>query len=84
MCLPHKDKTKPQTKECRAGIRADDGTYHAIDASSLSESDAALVTSGSRVIVKGLYVPAEALSTDMWWKYDMKGIMSITSVTAVR
>lgn len=79
ICLPHKDTTGPQTLECAMGIKTDAAGNYALDFSMLP---AGAYTSGdARVSVTGELVPVEALSSDMWQKYDMEGIIRATSVT---
>ncbi len=75
ICLPHKDTTGPQTLECASGIAADDGFNYALDLSAVTYPagiESARVT--------GHFVPAEALSTNQWQKYDMRGIIAVDSV----
>ena len=76
ICLPHKDTKGPQTMECAFGIQADDGYNYA-----LSMGDhASQFQSGGSVTVKGLVVPLEAISSDQWYKYDIKGIMQVETL----
>ncbi|HEU0080692.1 MAG TPA: hypothetical protein VFQ72_01535 [Candidatus Paceibacterota bacterium] len=83
-CLEHRIKTGPQTLECAMGFRADDGHVYALNMSLLSSTDVSrLIGSGVRVRVEGVLTPAETLNTDMWQKYDMEGILSVTSAAAI-
>jgi hypothetical protein len=82
ICLSPKDTTGPQTLECALGFKTDGGESYGLDLNLLQSTDAtALIQSGVRVQVEGVIVPVEALSTDMWRKYEMRGILSVTSVT---
>ena len=74
VCLPHKDTEGPQTLECAFGIKADDGTHYAL---SMNDELQSQFQTGKRAVVEGLIVPTEALSTDQWRKYDMKGVMQV-------
>lgn len=76
-CLPHIDTSGPQTMECAFGLRTDDGTYYAVNF-----GDDALAAqqfqSGARITAEGNVVIKEALSSDYWAKYNMKGIFTVT------
>lgn len=75
-CLPHLDTSGPQTLECAFGIRFADGTHYALDMSDVS-GDFQSYT--GRISVSGTVVPIEAISSDIWRKYDIKGIMKVSS-----
>lgn len=74
-CLPHKNTTGPQTMECATGLLADDGEYYALDLSAVTYS-----AGTERMRVSGHFTPTEALSTNMWQKYRMRGIIAVSSV----
>lgn len=78
-CLPHLDTTGPQTMECAFGIRTDDGEYYAVN---FGQSAGAMeqFQAGAHVTAEGFVVIKEALSTDHWQKYNMKGIFTVTRV----
>ena len=77
-CLPHKDRTGPQTMECAFGIAIDqsDGHY-AIDTSLMSTYPVDYPT-GTHVRVEGIVTPANQLSSVQ--KYDIDGIIRATSI----
>jgi len=77
LCLPHKDQTGPQTDECAAGLKTDDGTYYALDLG-LSSQTIPLLAPGDRVKANGVFTPIERLSTDHWRNYPIIGIFSVT------
>jgi hypothetical protein len=79
VCLPHKDTTGPQTEECAFGIKTDDGDYYAVN---FGQSADAMnqFQSGSRIKAEGFTVIKEALSTNQWDKYNMKGIFTVTKM----
>lgn len=77
VCLPHKDTTGPQTDECASGLKTDDGTYYALDFA-LSSQLAPQLSVGDRISANGVVTLVERLSTDMWRKYPIKGIFSVT------
>lgn len=78
LCLPHTDTTGPQTEECAAGLKTDDGAYYAIDFGLMSQTIPSL-KSGDRISAEGVLTPIEQLSSDHWQKYPIKGIFSITN-----
>lgn len=79
VCLPHRDTTGPQTKECAFGIRTDEGDYYAVNFGS-SANAMEQFQSGAYIRAEGFIVIREALSSDHWQKYDMKGIFTITKM----
>ncbi len=78
VCLPHRDTDGPQTMECAFGLHTDDGKYYALD---LNLELSGNVETTKRVTVEGLFIPIEAISTDMWQKYDVEGIMQVVTLT---
>lgn len=75
-CLPHRDTSGPQTLECAFGIRFADGTYYALDMSGIAGDFQGYT---GVISVQGTVVPIEAISSDVWQKYDIKGIMKVSS-----
>ncbi|HVS79816.1 MAG TPA: hypothetical protein VHF05_02465 [Candidatus Paceibacterota bacterium] len=79
LCLPHTDTTGLQTDECALGIQTDDGTYYSL---SFGNSQAAFsYKTGDRLNVSGTMTPAEALNSNAWQKYPIKGIISVASTS---
>jgi len=78
-CLPP-SATSTQSSECAFGIRAQDGNYYALDMIDIVPEQR-LSKTGIRVSVHGMLVPIEAISSDVWRKYDVKGIVHVTEVT---
>lgn len=80
-CLPHKDRTGPQTMECAFGMAIDqsDGHY-AIDTSLMSEYPVDFAV-GTHIRVQGVRVPANQLSSVQ--KYDIDGVIQATSITKI-
>ena len=76
-CLPHLDTTGPHTMECAFGIRADNGDYYAVNFGA-SATAMEQFQAGERVTAEGFIVIKEALSSDQWAKYNMKGIFTVT------
>ncbi len=83
ICLPHKDTSGPQTMECAIGLKADDGANYGLDTSRLQPDAVGELYGGARVRIVGHYTPAEALSTDHFHKYDMKGIVQIDIIERI-
>jgi hypothetical protein len=79
VCLPHRDTKGPQTLECALGVKAQDGNYYSLDMSAVT-FPAGMINTGDAISVEGNLVPVEALSTDHWQKYNIKGIVRVESV----
>ena len=84
ICLPHKNQSGPQTLECAMGLKATDGKNYGLDVSSLQPDAIGEFVDGALVRVVGDFTPSEALSSDHWQKYDMKGIIHVTLVERVQ
>lgn len=82
VCLPHKDTTVPQTKECALGLTGDDGLLYALDLANVPAEESSVLDAG-RVQVTGVYVPIEIRSSDQWMRYDIDGILSVESISAL-
>ena len=80
-CLPHLDSEGPQTEECTFGFVTDDGVHYAVNFGA-SPDAMQQFQSGAHVTAEGFIVPREALSTDEWQKYNMKGMFTITFATS--
>lgn len=78
-CLPHADTSGPQTMECAFGFKTDDGVYYALNFGA-SENAMEQFQSGQHITAEGFVVIKEALSSDYWAKYNMKGIFTITKI----
>jgi hypothetical protein len=79
VCLPHRDTKGPQTLECAFGMKAQDGNYYSLDMSAVT-FPAGMINTGDMISVEGQLVPVEALSTDHWQKYNIKGVVRVESV----
>lgn len=77
-CLPHKNTDGPQTLECAFGLKTDAGVHYALDFSG-SPTSAFDLPMDRPYRVTGLLVPIEAISSDQWSKYDIRGIMRVSS-----
>jgi hypothetical protein len=78
-CLPHLDTTGPQTEECAFGLKTDEGDYYAVNfGASASAMDQ--FQSGAHITAEGFVVIKEALNSNQWEKYNMKGIFTVTRV----
>jgi hypothetical protein len=82
ICLPHKDTSGPQTLECAFGIKTGEGDNYALDLSALSPENQLEINTGEEIQVIGIVVPIEAISSDTWQKYDVKGIMQVSTGNA--
>ncbi len=80
-CLPHLDAEGPQTEECAFGFVTDDGVHYAVNFGASADAMQKF-QSGAHVTAEGFVVPRDALSTDEWQKYNMKGMFTITFATS--
>lgn len=78
-CLPHKDAHAPQMEECVFGLKADDGTHYVVNFGASARA-MELFQSKARITAEGILVPKEALGTDQWEKYNMRGIFTVTNI----
>ncbi len=78
-CLPHLNTDGPQTEECAFGLKTDDGVHYAVNFGEGADA-AVLFQGGAHITADGFVVIKEALSSDQWAKYDMKGIFTITKM----
>lgn len=81
-CLPHMDTSGPQTMECAFGLKTDDGDYYAVNFGASADA-ATQFQSNAHIRAEGNVVIKEALSSDHWQKYNMKGIFTITNLLEV-
>ena len=78
VCLPHKNTSGPQTTECAQGLKAEDGSYYAVDMRAVSDIPGFNFPSDRAITLEGKFVPTEALSTDIWNRYSIKGIIIVS------
>jgi hypothetical protein len=85
ICLPNKNAKGPQTTECAYGLKAANGDNYAvtIDSSSYLSPELEQPKAGMHLEVTGLVVPIEAISSDIWFKYDIKGIIQVSSIKKI-
>ena len=82
VCLPHKNKTGPQTLECALGIKANEGNYYSLDTQSIDQDKVMSLQTGQKILVEGSFVPLVALSSDHWQIYDIEGIIRVNYLTS--
>lgn len=76
LCLP-KNTDGPTTEECALGILTGEGSYYALEMSVLIQNGTFFPT-GSQIEVSGFLIPIEEINTNIWQKYDIKGILKVT------
>lgn len=82
VCLPPKDTSLPNTLECAIGLKTDMGKYYALDYNLMSQAMPE-VQNGQRFTAAGLVTPIENLSADLWQRYEVAGIFSVTDSMVV-
>lgn len=81
ICLPHRDEHK-RLLECAFGLRTEDGSNYAVDVTSINLGVLQDMESAERIAVAGTFVPLEAVASDQWLKYDIKGIIRAETMYA--
>ena len=76
VCLPLIDTKTPPTQECVFGLKTDDGVYYMVNFGQ-SASAKEQFDRRAHITAEGFVVIKEALSTDHWAPYNMKGIFTI-------
>lgn len=74
---------KDTTEECVFGIRTDAGEYYAVNFGQ-SASGAQLFAERAHIVAEGFVVIKEALSSNHWEQYNIKGIFTITQLVESR
>lgn len=77
VCLPHSDTSGQKSKECTLGLQTDDGSYYALDFNTSSQLTPTMI-SGDYIEATGVITPIDMISADIWKKYSIKGIFSVT------
>ncbi|MEN9582562.1 MAG: hypothetical protein RL641_516 [Candidatus Parcubacteria bacterium] len=77
VCLPFIDTKMPTSGECVFGLKTDDGVYYMVNFGQ-SASAKEQFDKRAHITALGFVVPKEALNTDHWVPYNMKGIFTIT------
>ncbi len=81
VCLPAQGDG-PQTMECALGFLADrDQSYYALDTNSLKNY--IIYPTGTRLKITGSVYPIEMISSNVWKKYNIKGIIKLNQVEEI-
>lgn len=75
VCLPHKDRSGPQTLECALGLEAANGMFYGLK--QVSAAAPLALDTGARVTVTGVITPPEAST-----KYDIARVIEVQSIAA--
>lgn len=83
-CLPHRDKTGPQTLECAFGIQSKDNKYYGLEYDPLR-----LLSDNPRVVFSDIIIPGQkvvitgVLTLDQDSQYDRIGTIEVVSIEYV-
>lgn len=77
VCLPHLVESDFQTMECAFGLQTNDGDFYAVNFGQSADAMKQFMA-GEKVSAEGFVVIKEALSSNQWASYKMKGIFTIT------
>ncbi len=83
-CLPHRETGGTITMECALGLLADDGLHYALDLRELQSDLLFDFPTGQVFSLAGILVPIAQISNDTWRKYDIAGILRVTSAQHVQ
>lgn len=78
VCLPHKDKSGPQTLECAFGMQADSGEYYGLTNLQQDQLIDGTLTVSTKVKVSGQVTPPGQDE-----KYDIVGTINVTSIEVI-
>lgn len=79
VCLPFIDTKMPTSEECVFGLQTDDGVYYMVNFGQSAQAKGQF-DRRARITAEGFVTPKDALSTDQWVPYNMKGIFTITDM----
>lgn len=78
VCLQRTDGKR--TTECTPGIKVKEDQY-ALDLAYVVGGEKSIsLSNGMKILVGGVIVPVEEVSTDQWDRYSIKGIMRVEEV----
>lgn len=80
VCLPHRDTSGPVTMECAFGLKATNGSHYALDTSTIPQDSIISLPTGKEITVEGTLVPIEQISSNTWQKYNIVGIVKVSSI----
>lgn len=73
VCLPHKNTEGPQTLECAAGLKTDNGDHYGLSSKEPGSPLTAAAGSKKRAVVNGTLEPTGDAT------YDIKGVVVVDS-----
>jgi len=76
-CLPLKTPSSANRDECTFGNLSEDGVDYAVNFGQSADSMRQFQKK-QHILAEGFIVPRESLNTDMWGKYMIGGIFTIT------
>lgn len=82
-CLPSEPTNAPPEDVCVAGVQTKDGSYYALDLNA-APTQLPTLSVGDQLTARGIFVPAEALSSVHWQAYPILGIFTVTSISTVQ
>lgn len=77
ICLPYIQNPGPVDDLCRFGISTIEGNF-ALTANLLEKNISNKI--GDQIIISGYVTPIEEISSDVWKKYSVKGIIDLTQI----
>lgn len=81
-CLPLKAGAPPEV-DCTLGVRADDGSYYALDISRIQDANTDLKAE-DKIAVTGFFLPETEVPGSQWEIYDVRGIIKVNTLLRTR
>lgn len=83
-CIPFKDEKNANPLDCTLGVRTDNNIYYAIDAQGEAAKQVLFsLETGAKIQIDGTLVPIEQISSDVWQKYDVSGIVITNNIKRI-
>jgi hypothetical protein len=79
-CLPNKATDGPVTLECALGLKANDGSYYALDMSGKDPTMSSVLQVGQKMEVSGLLLYIKDPNSLVLKKYDIKGVLKVENL----
>jgi hypothetical protein len=80
-CLPYKEGVAGT--DCSLGVRAQDGSYYALDISRIQDANTDLKVEDT-VAVTGFVLPQSAVAGSIWEDFDVAGIIKVNTLLRTR
>ena len=80
-CLPHRDKTGPQTEECAIGVMDEEGVFYGLLGMRQEDLIDGTLSTNSFVDVSGILDSTRATDPALWDRYDVFGTIMVSNIS---